>query len=112
MAKANITLDTETGKLEVSVNGKKINNVNYVSIGTYHTFDYDTNAMVNKVGFTAEVTDKDVDGVYTYTRITAKQTQDGQAALAKGNPIYTQHDEFVVMSHSSNVEEEALKLLR
>lgn len=112
MAKANITLDTETGKLEVTVGGKKVENANYVSVGAYKVFDYEKNVMVNKVGFTVEVQEQSDDGVMKHTRMMAKYTEDGQEALAQGNPIYSKHEDFVEVSQSSNVEEEALKLLR
>lgn len=112
MAKASFTLDTETGKLDITVNGKKVENAQSVYIGSYQSFDYQKNAMKDKVSFEIAISEKSDEGVYKYTRLMAKQTIDGQEALCKGNPIYSKHDEFVEVSHSSSVEDEFLKLLR
>lgn len=112
MAKANITLDTETGKLEVTVNGKKVENANYVAVGMYKHYDHEKDMFMNKVGFNIEVSEKDDGGVMKHTRISAKQTEDGQLALSRGHAIYNKHQDFVEISKHSSVEEEALKLLR
>lgn len=111
MAKAVVTLDTETGKLEVKVGGKVVENASYVNIGSYKAFDHEQNMMVDKVTFSVETHEMDEDGVMTHTRLMAKETIDGQQALSKGQVIDPKNNDFVIVSHSSAVEEEAVKLL-
>lgn len=91
MAKVKIELDTEDGSLNVSINGKAVENVECVSVHRY------TDSYRNKPEVGCSISTKTVDdgGVRTYTNICAEQSVEGRTALRLGT-TRSDFDDFLV----------------
>jgi len=89
MSKINITADTESGQMEVTLNDKKMENFRSVGL-----FFYPMSDGTNMVGADIETYMEDENGVRHYGRICASQSPQGRAAFyAGGQP--SKHDGFI-----------------
>lgn len=93
MAKIVIEVDTDEATIAVKVNGKSVDNVDYVSASNY----LDTYSRNPKPEVSCNISTKVVssDGVKTYTNICAEKSPEGRTAMQLGT-TRAAHDGFLI----------------
>lgn len=86
MAKVNITVDTETNLFDVSVNGKNLNDLQYVSISKFMDYS-DWQNPKPKISFTAQQVTKEEDGLTTYTNTCASEEKFEDLSIVKKDAV-------------------------
>lgn len=81
MAKFVVNVDTDEGTLEVSMNGKKLEDVCCVDFDKGQTFDYEKNMIVDKVYVSISSAKKDDSGAMIQTRICASLAEQMKDAI-------------------------------
>lgn len=82
MPKFSIEVDTDTGTLEVTAAGKKVENVCSVGAEHYKYFDYDKNEMVSRAYVNVMCNEKDDSGIFKMTRMSAEVNKGVDEAAA------------------------------
>ena len=70
MSKINILADTETGELKVTINNKTFDDVRWLDMSRYGTV----------VSLSMELQEKEDDGVVTFTRVIASDSEEAKNA--------------------------------
>lgn len=111
MAKANIEVDTETGDMSVSVNGKKVDKVERIYASKYMGWDYESNTPKPYSTFEVCVYDKDDSGVVSYTKLMASDCD----AVKASKEVYAKDEkypEFVKVSSVTKAQADIANAMR
>lgn len=110
MAKVNVEFDTKTKELEVTFNGKKIDNV--YSVNLYK--DYYSDASENPFGMslmTLDSSKQDDEGYRSMQQIVAKESKDAKEAIEAGAGTHPDHPELLLLKRISLAAKKSLSTL-
>jgi hypothetical protein len=107
MAKITITIDSETDELDVDIDGKKINDVEAISV--YLRPQYDSSDDKELCVNIQTCLDDEESGVKTYTTLMAADTSEAKELRARGVKLSKAHKSFLILKDFDKVRYDLLE---